>query len=81
MIGHESAGVAGHEVNHVGIGDNVLLTWVPRLPDASRAPGASKVPLPGGGVAVTHNVFAWATHTSPSSGSGIDAVISTLLRW
>lgn len=66
VIGHESAGVvitAGQEVNHVGIGDEVLLTWVPRLPDASRVPGASKLPLPDGGMAVTHNVFAWATHT------------------
>jgi S-(hydroxymethyl)glutathione dehydrogenase / alcohol dehydrogenase len=65
VIGHESTGVVtatGSEVTHVRAGDEVLLTWIPRSPELSRKPGASRVPLPDGRVAVTHNVFAWATH-------------------
>ncbi|MEN2738447.1 zinc-binding dehydrogenase [Microbacterium sp. X-17] len=65
VIGHESAGVVvatGENVTHVQPGDDVLLTWLPRDPSASRAPGASRIPLRDGRVAVTHNVFAWGTH-------------------
>jgi Zn-dependent alcohol dehydrogenase len=65
VIGHESTGVVtatGGEVTHVQAGDEVLLTWIPRSPDLNRKPGASRVPLSDGRVAVTHNVFAWATH-------------------
>jgi S-(hydroxymethyl)glutathione dehydrogenase/alcohol dehydrogenase len=65
VVGHESTGVVtatGSEVTHVQVGDEVLLTWIPRSPELSRKPGASRVPLADGRVAVTHNVFAWATH-------------------
>lgn len=65
VIGHESTGVVvaiGAEVTHVAPGDEVLLTWLPRLPRADRAPLSSRIPLPDGRVAVTHNVFAWGSH-------------------
>jgi S-(hydroxymethyl)glutathione dehydrogenase / alcohol dehydrogenase len=65
VIGHESTGVVvalGSKVTHVAQGDEVLLTWLPRLPEADRAPTSSRIPLRDGRVAVTHNVFAWGTH-------------------
>jgi S-(hydroxymethyl)glutathione dehydrogenase/alcohol dehydrogenase len=65
VIGHESTGVVvalGSEVRHVALGDEVLLTWLPRLPQAGRAPTSSRIPLRDGRIATTHNVFAWGTH-------------------
>jgi NADPH:quinone reductase-like Zn-dependent oxidoreductase len=55
VIGHESTGVVvavGSQVTHVAPQDEVLLTWLPRLPDADRAPTSSRIPLRGGRVAV-----------------------------
>ncbi|MHB8695717.1 MAG: zinc-binding dehydrogenase, partial [Solirubrobacteraceae bacterium] len=65
VIGHESVGTViavGAEVSHVGVGDDVLITWLPRSAERSRAPQASKVPLADGTWAGTHNVFTWGTH-------------------
>jgi S-(hydroxymethyl)glutathione dehydrogenase / alcohol dehydrogenase len=65
VLGHESCGVVvgvGRQVTHVRAGDDVLVTWLPRSSARSRQPIPSKVQLGGGGWAVTHNVFTWATH-------------------
>ncbi|HEX9530371.1 MAG TPA: zinc-binding dehydrogenase [Acidimicrobiales bacterium] len=67
VLGHESTGVvlaAGREVSHVGEGDRVMVTWVPRRPEeAGRSPESARLPLPDGTTAVSQNVFTWADHT------------------
>jgi Zn-dependent alcohol dehydrogenase len=67
LLGHESTGevvAVGDEVDHVAVGDLVLVTWVPRSPAvASRWPGPFTVDLGGGRSARTDDVFTWATHT------------------
>jgi S-(hydroxymethyl)glutathione dehydrogenase / alcohol dehydrogenase len=63
VLGHESAGIvvaAGDQVEHVGIGDNVLVTWLPR--SSSRKAQPVRIPLGCGDWAVTRNVFTWGTH-------------------
>lgn len=65
VLGHESAGrvaAVGSDVEHVKVGDDVLVTWLPRSPSISRSPAPSKVPLANGKWAVTHNVYTWGTH-------------------
>lgn len=66
VIGHESTGAviaAGSEVTHVQVGDDVLVTWLPRSAVRSRPAVPPKVALGDGNWAVTHNVFTWGTHT------------------
>ncbi|OZD13082.1 hypothetical protein CH253_18660 [Rhodococcus sp. 06-156-3C] len=66
IMGHESVGTivdVGTEVTEFEIGERVLVTWVPRTRTLDRLPVPSEVPLLNGDVAVTHNVFAWGTHT------------------
>jgi Zn-dependent alcohol dehydrogenase len=63
LLGHESAGVViavGERVDHVGVGDDVLLTWLPR--SRSRTPRPVRIPLANGQVAVTRNIYTWGTH-------------------
>jgi S-(hydroxymethyl)glutathione dehydrogenase/alcohol dehydrogenase len=63
ILGHESAGVViavGDLVEHVTVGDDVLVTWLPR--PRTRSPQAVRLPLDNGRVAVTRNVFTWGTH-------------------
>ncbi|MEU6642804.1 zinc-binding dehydrogenase [Saccharomonospora sp. NPDC046836] len=66
VMGHESVGTIvdiGTEVHEFAIGDEVLVTWVPRTRRLDRLPQPSTVALDNGECAVTHNVFAWGTHT------------------
>lgn len=66
VMGHEAVGTVvdvGAQVRATAPGDTVLVTWIPRTAEVDRMPAPSRVPLPGGGEAVTHNVFAWGTHT------------------
>jgi Zn-dependent alcohol dehydrogenase len=65
VLGHESIGrvlAAGAQVSHVRVGDEVLVTWLPRSGTVSRKPVLPRVPLGDGTCAVTHNIFTWATH-------------------
>jgi len=67
VLGHEATGTVtaiGSDVDHVVVGDRVIVTWVPRdAQHAGRAPVAAKVELPDGSEAVSQNVFTWADHT------------------
>lgn len=67
ILGHESTGVVlktGSDVKHVGEGDTVLVTWVPRdARNAGRAAEPATLTLPDGRTAVSQNVFTWADHT------------------
>ena len=66
VLGHESTGVVeavGSAVTHVAPGDYVMVTWVPRSPQATyRAPAGASLTF-GDGTTATGNVFTWATHT------------------
>jgi S-(hydroxymethyl)glutathione dehydrogenase/alcohol dehydrogenase len=65
LLGHESIGTVaevGSEVTYVAPGDAVVTTWIPRTPLLGRAPVPSRVVLPGGDEARTHNTFTWGTH-------------------
>jgi S-(hydroxymethyl)glutathione dehydrogenase/alcohol dehydrogenase len=67
LLGHESTGVveaAGSAVEHVAPGDTVLVTWVPRSPQAVfRKPEGSRLIFADGTSAASGSVFTWATHT------------------
>ena len=66
LLGHESTGVvvaAGSEVDHVQEGDRVMVTWVPRDPEATRIPDGVSLTLGDGSVASTPGSFTWADHT------------------
>jgi Zn-dependent alcohol dehydrogenase len=67
LLGHESTGVveaAGSAVEHVAPGDTVIVTWVPRSPQAVyRKPEAQRLTFADGSTAATGSVFTWATHT------------------
>jgi Zn-dependent alcohol dehydrogenase len=67
LLGHESSGVVlavGSKVSHVREGNKVAVTWLPRAPQTTaRPPGISAVPLAGGDVAISQDVFTWADHT------------------
>jgi len=67
ILGHEATGVVeavGSEVTHVAVGDEVLVTWVPREPQAVFRPTVrATLELPDGTSAASQNVFTWATHT------------------
>jgi Zn-dependent alcohol dehydrogenase len=67
VLGHESTGVVvavGSAVDHVVVGDDVLVTWVPRSPKpVYRKPEFTTLDLGNGQTAVSQNVFTWATHT------------------
>jgi Zn-dependent alcohol dehydrogenase len=67
LLGHESTGVVeavGSAVDHVGVGDTVILTWVPRSPQpVFRAPEPPRLTFADGTTAATNNVFTWASHT------------------
>lgn len=67
LLGHESTGVvvaAGASVTHVGEGDEVMVTWVPRaVTPGGRMPAAATLQLGDGSIAVSQNVFTWADHT------------------
>jgi S-(hydroxymethyl)glutathione dehydrogenase / alcohol dehydrogenase len=63
VLGHESFGIVvatGVGVEHVEVGDEVFITWMPR--SATRKPQPTRVPLENGDWAVTRNVFTWGTH-------------------
>jgi Zn-dependent alcohol dehydrogenase len=67
LLGHESTGVVeatGSAVEHVAAGDTVLVTWVPRAPQAEfRKPEAPRLTFTDRTSATTSSVFTWATHT------------------
>ncbi len=66
LLGHESTGVvlaAGSEVDHVKEGDRVMVTWVPRDPEATRIAEGVSLTLGDGSVASTPGCFTWADHT------------------
>jgi Zn-dependent alcohol dehydrogenase len=67
VLGHESTGVvvaAGSAVEHLKVGDDVFVTWVPRRPEpVYRPPEDATLDLGNGLTAVSQNVFTWATHT------------------
>ncbi|KPM54396.1 alcohol dehydrogenase [Frankia sp. R43] len=65
LLGHESIGrvlAVGSQVNYVGAGDQVCITWIPRSPLDGRPPRPSRLALPDGEVATSHNCFTWGTH-------------------
>ena len=66
ILGHESTGVVlktGSDVTHVGEGDTVLVTWVPRnAAAAGRLPVRATLEV-SDGIAESENVFTWADHT------------------
>ena len=64
VLGHESSGVVvakGDRVEHVQVGDDVLVTWLPR--SRTRPAQPVRIPLENGDWAVTRNVFTWGTHS------------------
>lgn len=67
VLGHESTGVVeaiGSAVDHVAVGDRVLVTWVPRSIRADyRAPEKAHLQFADGTSAISQNVFTWASHT------------------
>jgi Zn-dependent alcohol dehydrogenase len=67
VLGHESTGTVlsvGSEVDHVVVGDVVMVTWVPRdAAGTTRAPESAQLTLPDGSVATSQNVFTWADTT------------------
>ncbi len=67
LLGHESTGevaAVGDAVDHVGVGDLVFVTWVPRSAEAAATwRGGYQLDLGDGSVASTPDVFTWATHT------------------
>jgi S-(hydroxymethyl)glutathione dehydrogenase / alcohol dehydrogenase len=63
VLGHESAGVViaiGEGVEHLGAGDDVVLTWLPR--SRERPPRPVRLTLANGQAVVTRNIYTWATH-------------------
>ncbi|MFE5708392.1 zinc-binding dehydrogenase [Rhodococcus koreensis] len=65
VLGHESIGTVvatGNQVEYVRPGDEVIITWVPRNPLGGREPVPSRVVLPDGEEARSHNSFTWGTH-------------------
>ena len=66
LLGHESTGVVtkvGENVVHVGVGDTVLITWVPRDPNnAGNPPSGVRIPV-SDGFAMSKSVFTWADVT------------------
>jgi Zn-dependent alcohol dehydrogenase len=67
ILGHEATGVVeavGSQVTHVAPGDTVLVTWVPRSPQAVFRPTErASLEFADGTRAGSQNVFTWATHT------------------
>jgi Zn-dependent alcohol dehydrogenase len=67
VLGHESTGTVvaiGSAVTHVQVGDYVLVTWVPRSPqNPYRAPVPATLEFDDGTVALSQNVFTWASAT------------------
>ncbi len=67
ILGHESTGevvAVGSAVTGLGVGDTVMVTWVPKDPQqAARAGTGVTLDLPDGTQASTRSVFTWATHT------------------
>lgn len=66
ILGHESTGVVlatGSDVSHVGEGDTVLVTWVPRNAATAPSPPVRATLEVSDGVAQSENVFTWADHT------------------
>jgi Zn-dependent alcohol dehydrogenase len=67
LLGHESTGLVeavGSGVEHVAVGDTVIVTWVPRSPQAVfRTPEAPRLTFADGTSAAASNVFTWASHT------------------
>ena len=67
VLGHESTGVVeaiGSAVEHLKVGDPVLVTWVPRSPQAVyRRAVPARLAFEDGTTAISQNVFTWATHT------------------
>ena len=70
LLGHEATGVVlatGDQVTHVGSGDHVVVTWLPRNPqEAMRRPELFTILLADGSVAgnplFAEQVFTWADH-------------------
>lgn len=66
MLGHESTGTVeavGSAVEHVRVGDEVMVTWIPRSPQPTyRQPESAGLTFADGTVAVSQNVFSWGTH-------------------
>ncbi len=71
LLGHESTGevvAVGEGVDHVAPGDTVLVTWVPRNPDAAATwSGGVRLDLGDGTSAATADCFTWGTHTIVNS--------------
>lgn len=66
LFGHEGYGIAaavGAGVSGIKEGDHVLVTWVPRLDPAGRAPEKGTAPLDGTVQAISPNVYTWADYT------------------
>lgn len=67
ILGHEATGVVeavGSAVEHVRVGDEVMVTWVPRRRQESFRPTErARLQLPDGTIAASQNVFTWADRT------------------
>ncbi len=66
VLGHEATGevvAAGVEVDHVAVGDRVIIGGIPRTIEApTRTPVSARVEQPGGRVALCQGVYTWADH-------------------
>ena len=66
MLGHEATGeilAAGAEVDHVVMGDRVIIGGIPRTIEApTRRPESARVEEAGGRVALCQGVYTWADH-------------------
>ncbi|WP_428933694.1 zinc-binding dehydrogenase [Streptomyces sp. ACT015] len=66
LFGHEGYGVVeavGDAVTRVGVGDTVMVTWLPSAESAERAPGQTLATLPDGTEAFWTNVSTWNEHS------------------
>jgi Zn-dependent alcohol dehydrogenase len=66
MLGHEATGeivAAGSKVDHVALGDRVIIGGIPRTLEApKRRPKGAQVEQPNGRVALCQGVYTWADH-------------------
>jgi len=66
VLGHEATGIVsktGRDVNHVSVGDTVLVTWVPRNAAEGGAPPKPATLQVADGVAKAASVYTWADVT------------------
>lgn len=64
VLGHEAVSevvAVGGDVSHVGVGDTVVVTWLPR--NSRRRPAAAALDIPGLGAAQVFAVYTWSEYS------------------